>query len=59
MSVRPIIEVPDPLLKTISTPVEAVTDETRALMDDMVETMYDAMVSAWRRFRSALANVLW
>ena len=42
MSVRPIIEVPDPLLKTISTPVEAVTDETRALMDDMVETMYDA-----------------
>ena len=42
MSVRPIIEVPNPLLKTISTPVGAVTDETRALMDDMVETMYDA-----------------
>jgi len=29
-------------LKKISTPVEAVTDEVRALMDDMLETMYDA-----------------
>ena len=29
-------------LKKISTPVAAVTDEVRALMDDMLETMYDA-----------------
>ena len=29
-------------LKKISTPVEAVTDELRVLMDDMLETMYDA-----------------
>ena len=43
MSVRAIIKVPDPLLKTISSPVAEVTDETRALMDDMVETMYDAV----------------
>jgi peptide deformylase len=43
MSVRAIIKVPDPLLKTVSSPVAAVTDETRALMDDMVETMYDAV----------------
>ena len=42
MSVRAIIEVPDPLLKTISEPVAEVNDETRALMDDMLETMYDA-----------------
>ena len=42
MSVRTIIEVPDPLLKTISEPVAEVNDETRALMDDMLETMYDA-----------------
>jgi peptide deformylase len=42
MSVRPIIEVPDARLKTVSTPVAEVTDETRALMDDMVDTMYDA-----------------
>jgi len=42
MAVRKIISVPDPRLKTISEPVAAVTDETRALMDDMLETMYDA-----------------
>ena len=42
MSVRAIIEVPDPLLKTISAPVAEVSDDTRALMDDMLETMYDA-----------------
>jgi peptide deformylase len=43
MAIRPIITVPDPLLKTVSRPVEGpVTDEHRALMDDMLETMYDA-----------------
>jgi peptide deformylase len=42
MTVRAIIEVPDERLKTISTPVDAVTDDTRALMDDMVDTMYAA-----------------
>ena len=42
MSVREIIEVPDKRLKTVSTPLPEVTDETRALMDDMLETMYAA-----------------
>lgn len=42
MAVLPIIEVPDPRLKTISTPVEQVDDETRRLIADMFETMYDA-----------------
>jgi peptide deformylase len=43
MAIRPILTVPDPLLKTVSRPVEGgVTDEHRALMDDMLETMYDA-----------------
>jgi peptide deformylase len=42
MAVRPIIIVPDPLLKQVSAPVEAVDDALRALMDDMLETMYDA-----------------
>ena len=42
MAIRDIIEVPDKRLKTISTPVDAVSDETRALMDDMLETMYHA-----------------
>ncbi len=42
MTIRPIITVPNPLLKEISKPVDAVTDDIRALMDDMLETMYDA-----------------
>lgn len=34
--------MPAPWLKTISTPVAEVTDDIRALMDDMAETMYAA-----------------
>ncbi|MCA3255423.1 MAG: peptide deformylase [Alphaproteobacteria bacterium] len=42
MAILPIIETPDPRLRTISTPVEAVDDDLRRLMDDMLETMYAA-----------------
>ncbi|MBX9882013.1 MAG: peptide deformylase [Sphingomonas sp.] len=42
MAVRPIVEIPDPRLRTISTPVAEVTDETRALIDDMFDSMYAA-----------------
>ena len=42
MSMRPSFETPDPLLRQISTPVDAVSDEIRTLVDDMFETMYDA-----------------
>ena len=43
MAIRKILTVPDPRLKEVSKPVEGgVTDETRALMDDMLETMYAA-----------------
>ncbi|MDP3493727.1 MAG: peptide deformylase [Hyphomonadaceae bacterium] len=42
MAIRPILTVPDPVLKQVSKSVAAVTDETRALMDDMLETMYAA-----------------
>ena len=42
MALLPIVEVPDPRLRQISTPVEEVTDETRALIADMFETMYAA-----------------
>jgi peptide deformylase len=42
MAIRPIIETPDPLLRTISTPVEAIDDELQVLIDDMFETMYAA-----------------
>jgi peptide deformylase len=42
MAIRPIIETPDPRLRTISTPVEVIDDELQTLIDDMFETMYDA-----------------
>ena len=42
MAIRDILVVPDPVLKQVSAPVEAVDDALRALMDDMLETMYDA-----------------
>src|SRR3954447_15444554 len=42
MAILPIIEVPDPRLRQVSTPVEAVDDGVRALIADMFETMYAA-----------------
>jgi len=42
MAIRPIIETPHPLLRTISTPVEAIDDDLQTLIDDMFETMYAA-----------------
>ena len=42
MAVRPILTVPDPRLKQVSKPVETVDDALRALMDDMLQTMYAA-----------------
>jgi peptide deformylase len=42
MAIRRIIEVPDPLLRQKSTPVESVDDDLRALIADMFETMYEA-----------------
>lgn len=42
MAIRTILEVPDPLLKRISAPVETFDDELKALVADMFETMYDA-----------------
>ena len=42
MSTRPIICIPDPILRKVSDPVDTVDGGVRALMDDMLETMYDA-----------------
>ena len=42
MALLPIIEAPDPRLKTVSTPVEAFDDTLQMLIDDMFETMYAA-----------------
>ena len=42
MAIRDIVLVPDPVLREVATPVAEVDGEIRALMDDMLETMYDA-----------------
>jgi len=42
MAVLEILEFPDPRLRTEAAPVEQVTDATRALIADMLETMYAA-----------------
>ena len=42
MTSRPILTAPDPRLQAVSTDVESVTDQTRALIDDMVDSMYAA-----------------
>ena len=42
MTVRKILIEPDPFLRQKSKKVEKVDDDTRSLMDDMLETMYDA-----------------
>jgi peptide deformylase len=42
MAILPILEVPDPRLKTISTPVTEFDAGLKKLVEDMFETMYDA-----------------
>lgn len=42
MTKREIITLPDPLLRKPSVAVERVDDDLRTLLDDMLETMYDA-----------------
>ena len=42
MARLPIIVAPDPRLKGIAEPVGAVDADVQALMDDLLETMYDA-----------------
>jgi peptide deformylase len=42
MAIRPIVLIPDPRLKQASKPAGPVTAELKALVDDMLATMYDA-----------------
>ena len=42
MTIKPLIILPDPLLRQVSTPIERVDAELLALADYMLETMYDA-----------------
>ena len=40
--IREILKYPDPRLREVARPVEKVTDEIKALVDDMAETMYES-----------------
>ena len=51
--IRPILRLGDPLLQAPAQPVADITPEIERLIDDMVETMYAAPASAWRRRRWA------
>ena len=42
MTIKPLIILPDPLLRQASRPVERVDAALNRLADDMLETMYDA-----------------
>lgn len=42
MTIRPIVTLPDSILREVSEPIESITDEVLTLADDMLETMYDA-----------------
>ena len=42
MTIKPLILLPDPLLRQVSKPVERVDDTLRTFAGDMLETMYDA-----------------
>lgn len=42
MTIKPLIILPDPVLRQVSTPIERVDAELQKLADDMLETMYEA-----------------
>lgn len=42
MAILEILEFPDPRLRTKAEPLDRVDETTRAIIDDMFETMYDA-----------------
>ena len=42
MPIMPIVIGPDPVLNQVAKPVEKVDDDIRALLDNMLETMYNA-----------------
>lgn len=42
MTIKPLVLLPDPVLRAKSEPIEDVDEDVRTLADDMLETMYDA-----------------
>lgn len=65
MAILPIIIAPDPRLKEVSKPVDAVNDEVRTLVADMFDTMYHergiglAAVQVGVHKRVLVADVTW
>jgi peptide deformylase len=42
MAIRPLVILPDSMLRKVSAPIGDITPEIRKLAEDMLETMYDA-----------------
>ena len=42
MTIKPLIILPDPILRQVSQPMERIDSDSLRLADDMLETMYDA-----------------
>jgi peptide deformylase len=42
MTIKPLVLLPDPVLRQHSEPLECVDGDVRRLVDDMLDTMYDA-----------------
>ncbi|MGD9477706.1 peptide deformylase [Shinella sp. G-2] len=42
MTIKPLIILPDPILRQVSKSIETIDGEVKKLADDMLETMYDA-----------------
>ena len=42
MTIKPLIILPDPVLRQLSKPIERVDTDLQRLADDMLDTMYDA-----------------
>lgn len=42
MTIKPLIILPDPVLRKVSEPVMRVDDDVKRFADDMLETMYEA-----------------
>src|SRR4051795_7390901 len=39
MAVRPVVRLPEPVLKQVAAPVERIDDDPRSLAEDLVDTM--------------------
>ena len=42
MTIKPLVLLPDPVLREVSKPVERIDDALLRFADDMLDTMYDA-----------------